>query len=122
MCHEVSVEPDLQLITRETFNGASSIKQDGARLDIAMSGFWGGRHERSFCDARVMNPYSSSNKGTNLASTYRKHERIKKNAYEQRFLQVEHASFTPLVFSAIGGLRKDVNTFYKRLAFLLALN
>ena len=83
VCHEVSVFPDLQPITDETFQGASAIIQDGARLDVAMSGFWGGRHERTFCDVRVYNPHAPSNRNSNLTSCYRKHERLKKNAYEQ---------------------------------------
>ena len=120
VCHEVSVEPDLQPITGESFNGASANIQDGARLDIAVNGFWGGRHERSFCDVRVFNPHAAANRTSNLASAYRKHEKQKKNSYEQRILQVEHASFTPLVFSATGGLGGEANTFYKRLASLLA--
>ncbi len=33
---------------------------------------------------------------------------------------MEHASFTPLVFSATGDLANEANTFYKRLASLLA--
>ena len=120
VCHEVSVKPNLQPITGETFNGASSIIQDGARLDVAMNGLWGGRHERPSCDVRVFSPHAPSNRCTNIASTYRKHKRIEKNAYEQRVLQVEHASFTPLLFSATGGLGNEANTFYKRLASLLA--
>ena len=35
---------------------------------------------------------------------YRKHESSKKRAYESRFREVEHNSFTPLVFSASGGM------------------
>ncbi len=120
VCHEVSIEPDLQPITGETFNGTSSITQDGTRLDVAMSCFWGSRHEKTFCDVRVFNPHAPSNRGTTLTSVYQKHERQKKNAYEQRVLQIEHASFTPLVFSATGGLGNEANTFYKRLASLLA--
>ena len=33
---------------------------------------------------------------------------------------MEHASFTPLVLSACGGLATGASTFYKRLASLLA--
>lgn len=120
VCHEVSVEPDLQPITGESLRGASSNTQDGARLDVAMNGFWGGRHERSFCDVRVFNPHAPSNRSSTLASCYRKHERLKKNCYEQRIREVEHATFTPLVFSASGGLGNESNVFYKRLASLLA--
>lgn len=120
VCHDVSVEPDLQSITGETFNGASCITQDGARLDVAVSGFWGGRHERTFCDVRVFNPHAPTNRATCLSATYKKHERLKKNAYEQRVLQVEHGTFTPLVFSATGGIGNEANAFYKRLASKLS--
>ena len=37
---------------------------------------------------------------------YRKHKLEKKRAYEQRIIEVEHASFTPIVLSASGGLAK----------------
>ena len=118
----------MKLVLNQTYSlllgkpsmGASSIIQDGARLDVAMNGLWGGRHERTFCDVRVFNPHAPSNKGTNIASTYRKHERIKNNAYEQRVFHVEHTFFTPLVFLATGGQGNEANTFYKRLASLLA--
>ena len=120
VCHEVSIEPDLQPISGEIFHRASTNIQDGARLDVAMSGFWGGRYERSFCDVRVFNPHAPSNRNSNLASCYRRHERLKKNSYEQRIRDIEHASFTPLIFSATGGLGNEAKTFYKRLASLLA--
>ena len=55
VCHEVSIEPDLQPISGEIFHRASTNIQDGARLDVAMNGFWGGRYERSFCDVKVFN-------------------------------------------------------------------
>ena len=32
------------------------------------------------------------------------YEQVKKRAYEQRIREVEHATFTPLVLSATGGL------------------
>ncbi len=40
----------------ETLSYATSNSQDGARLDIAANGFWGGRYERTFFDVRVFNP------------------------------------------------------------------
>ena len=72
------------------------------------------------CDVRVFNPHAPSNRNSNLASCYRRHERLKKNSYEQRIRDIEHASFTPLIFSATGGLGNEAKTFYKRLASLLA--
>ncbi len=44
----------------------------------------------------------------------------KKRSYEQRIRDIEHASFTPLVLSATGGMGKQSTTFYNRLASLLA--
>ena len=68
----------------------------------------------------MFNPHAPSNRHTQLSSCYRKHEQMKKRAYEQRIREVEHASFTPLVISATGGLANEASTFYKRLASLLA--
>ena len=107
-------------MTNEALMGASANRQDGARLDIAANGFWGGTFEKTFIDVRVFNPHAPSNRHTQLPSCYRKHEQMKKRAYEQRIREVEHASFTPLVISATGGLANEASTFYKRLASLLA--
>ena len=74
--------------------------------DVAANGFWGGRYEKTFVDVRVFNPYAPSNRNTTLTQCYRKHEMEKKRAYEQRIREVEHASFTPIVLSASGGLAK----------------
>ncbi len=120
VCHNVCTEPELQPVTQEALRGASANSQDGARLDIAANGFWGGTFERTYFDVRVFNPLAPSNRHAQLSSAYRKHERIKKRMYEQRIREIEHATFTPLVLSATGGLGNEANTFYKRLASLLA--
>ena len=120
VCHDVRVEPHLQPLSGEAPTASSAISQDGARLDIEASGFWGGRFERTLIDVRVFNPHASSNHGNQLSSTYRRHENIKKRAYQQRIREVEQASFTPLIFSASGGMAREANTFYKRLASMLA--
>ena len=73
-----------------------------------------------FLDVRVFNPLANSNRLTSLDKCFSKHEKEKKRAYEQRVLEVEHASFVPLVLSATGGMAKEATNFYKRLASLLA--
>ena len=40
--------------------------------------------------------------------------------YEQRVVEVENGSFTPLVFSATGGMGRLVSIFYSRLAMMLS--
>ena len=42
---------------------------------------------------------------------FQKHENLKKRAYEQRIYEVEHGSFTPLVFSATGGMGNAARIF-----------
>ncbi|MDD9818414.1 MAG: hypothetical protein OXU61_09830, partial [Gammaproteobacteria bacterium] len=100
-------------------SGATANSQDGARLDVSANGVWGGRFEKTFFDVRVFNPYAPSNNQT-PSVCYRKHEQEKNRAYEQRICEVEHSSFTPLVFSATGGMGREATCFYKRLASMLA--
>ena len=121
VCHDVRIEPDLQPLTGETLAASSAITDDGARLEIAANGVWGGRFERTFMDVRVFNPLAPSNSQSTLAACYRKHERAKKRSYEQRVRDTEHATFTPLVLSATGGMGREAATFYRRLASLLAV-
>ena len=99
VCKDVCTEPTLQPINDEVLSGASAITSEGARLDIAANGFWCGRFQRAYFDVRVFNPYAPSNRHQSLSATYKKHERIKIRAYEQRIREVEHGSFTPLVMS-----------------------
>ena len=102
VCHDVCTEPTLQPITGEILRGASAITEDGARLDIAASGFWGGHHERAFFDIRVYNPYATTNRQP-ILTCHRKHENLKKRAYEQRVKEIECGSFAPLVIALTGG-------------------
>ena len=101
-------------------NSATCITDDGARLDVAMYGFWGGHFEKAFVDVRVFNPCAQSNRRSPLASVYRRHEQEKRRHYEQRVREVEHATFTPLVMSATGGMGRAATTFYKRLASMIS--
>ena len=65
-------------------------RMHGARLEIAMNGFWG-RSERAFVDVRVLNPFAPSNAASSLSACYKKHENTKKRAYGQKIREIEHA-------------------------------
>ena len=41
---------------------------------------------------------------------------MKKCSDEDRIHEVEHSLFTPLIFSATGGMAHEASTFYKHLA------
>ena len=116
VCHDVATEPTLEPLQGEKFRNASTSTKDGARLDVAASGFWGGRFERTFFDVQVFNPNVQSNRLSSLPSLYRRHERQKRNKYEQRILDVERSTFCPLIWSTSGGAGPAASCFLKRLA------
>ena len=118
MCHEVQVEPSLQPLSEKHFDHATLNTEDGARLDVDMNGFWGGKCEKSYVDVKVFDPHVPTNRSPTPWSIYRHHKNVKKCAYEARIREVEHGTFTPLVFSATGGMADQAND--KRLAYLIS--
>ena len=66
---------------------------------LRLRGFWHW-HQCTFFDVQVFNPLAPSNRRLPLPQCFRSHEREKRRAYEQRLCEVEHGSFTPLVFAA----------------------
>ena len=51
-----------------------------------------------------------------LAAHHRLNENQKKREYGERVVNVEHGSFTPLVFSCLGGMSVECLNFYNRIA------
>jgi len=101
----VCTEPELQSVNNpDEFHLSTSNTQEGAHLDIAMNGFWGGHSERCFVDVCVFNPFAPSNSSSLLSSTFKKHENVKHRAYGQRICEVKHASFTPIIMLATRGV------------------
>ena len=48
---------------------------------------------------------------------YRQHETEKKRMFASRVLEVEHGTFTPLVFTTTGGMADECKRFHSRLAY-----
>ena len=122
VCSDVEIEPNLQDISGERLNRGAS-KAPDARLDI---------HARSFCepqrsvffDVRVCHPNAESYKDLEPQQIYRLHENEKKRQYSSRVLDIEHGTFTPLVFivfTTTGGMGQDCLSYHSRLAELIAL-
>ena len=120
VCYGVGVEPGLQPVTDEAFSYRSENREDGARLDVVAESFWGRDRQRAFFDVRVFNPFAPSYRNTSLSQCYRKNELEKRRAYDERIREVEHGSFSPLVFSTAGGMGATANVVYKRIASLIA--
>ena len=120
VCHNVGTEPCLQPVTGEHLFYKSANCEDGARLDVVAESFWGRDRQRAFFDVRIFNPFAQSLHNTSLSQCYRQNELQKKRAYDQRVRELEHGSFSPLVFSTTGGMGPTATTVYKRLASLIA--
>ena len=117
VCHDVALEPQLQEVDRTLTPGSNS--QAGARLDISASGVWGGRFEKTLFDVRVFSPLCKTNSGP-IQQTYRRHETEKRRNYESRVLEIEGASFCPIVLSTSGGQAPTTQALVKRVATLLS--
>ncbi|KAG1662106.1 hypothetical protein GQR58_021113 [Nymphon striatum] len=63
---------------------------------------------------------ASQYKCSSIEASFHKHEEEKKRAYNARIIEVEKATFTPLVFSTTGGVGEEAKFFLKRAATLLA--
>ncbi|CAH3189071.1 unnamed protein product, partial [Porites lobata] len=89
----------------EHLNGGSNKAQD-ARLDIHARGFWE-RHRSAFFDVRVCHPNAVSYRDLEPQQIY--------------LLDIEHGTFTPLVFTTTGGMGKECLKYHSRLAQLIAI-
>ncbi len=118
--NDVKVEATLQPLEGEKFRLKSVNIAPDARADIRVGSFWR-RSQSAFFDMRVFYPYARSYLARkSLQAVFQSHEKAKRREYGERILQVEHGSFTPLVFSAAGGMGPEAAVFVKKLASDLA--
>ena len=116
VCSGVSIESALQPLDSEPLRYATANREDGARLDVVAQDFWGPNRQHVFFDIRVFNPFASSYSRSPLSRCYVTNEQEKRRAYDERVREVERACFSPLVFSASGGMGPTATTVYKKLA------
>ena len=119
VCKDVCIEPPLQELTGEHLSYKTANISPEARLDVCARGVWS-TNQRAFFDVRVFDPNARRFRGQTLPDTYRSNEREKKRGYNERVLQVENGTFTPLVFSVHGGMGQECRVFYKRLSSMIA--
>ena len=81
---------------------------------IHARGFWS-RQGSTFFDVRVCHPNADSYKDLTPQQIYRQHENEKKRMYASRLMEVEQATFTPLVFTTTGGMAPECQVYHKRL-------
>ena len=116
--NDVAIEPVLMPLTGEELPQSANIT-DEARLDISARGFWQDG-QRAFFDVRVFNPFAPTHLQSSLAKCFEKNEREKKRKYNQRIIQIEHGTFSPLIFTPYGGVSRETEHFTKTLSAKLA--
>ena len=84
-------------------------------MDIRTCGFWRSG-QNAFFDVRITNAECDSQVTSTVKSVLRKHEMEKKRQYNQRIMEVEHGTFTPLVFTTSGAMGHECTKFHKTLA------
>ena len=55
-----------------------------------------------------------------IEKVYEIHEKEKKRMYNERVIQVEKGSFTPIVMSTFGGMGVEAKKYHKRIATLIS--
>ena len=118
-CKDVKPEPLLLPLTGESFTQCSTNTSTEARADVSARGVWN-TMDKTFLDIRVFHPGAQSNQTKTVEEAFKKHEEEKKRTYNRRILEVEKATFTPLVYSTLGGMGQESEKFSKRVASLIA--
>ena len=116
ICNDVDIEPPLQPLEGEIINGLTGVN---AKPDVRARGFWR-EGQNAFFDVRITNTNSESQRHLTSEKIFTKHEREKKRQYNNRIMNVEHGTFTPLVFSVNGGMAKECLKFHKFVAEKIA--
>ena len=105
-------------VANEVLN-TGTLRSDNARVDIRSRGFWR-RGQNAYFDVRVTNADAESQSAQTLDAVLKKHERDKKRQYNQRCMNIECGSFTPLVYTVKGSMGPECSVYHKFLADKIA--
>ena len=117
VCYNTEIEPTLAPLSGDLSNRTAN-RSNEARLDVRACGFWE-RGQQAFFYSRVIDPNACQylNKWLQQCHVINENE---KREYNERVLQVDHGTFTPLVFSFFGSMGRECHKFYSRLSDLLS--
>ena len=115
VCNDVAVEPMLTPLTGENLKYRTANRKDDARVDVSARGVWI-RGSKAYFDVQVFNPLAKTYSTQTLKAAHKSNENLKKRLYAERIINIEHGTFTPLVFSCLGGMSVECTHFFNRLA------
>ena len=108
----------MQPLSGELLESSTNLTEE-ARCDISARSFWQAG-QIAFLDVRVFNPMASRYLHLESSKRYEVNEREKKRQYNERVMEIEHGTFTPLVMSATGGMGRESRKFYSRLTDIIS--
>ena len=97
--NDVDTEPEFQRVTVKIIEGLS---RNALRPDLRARGVWRADHS-AFIDVRMTNTHSPSQIHLTTESVLKKHEQEKKRSYNSCIINIEHGTFTPLLFFCFWG-------------------
>ena len=111
VCCDTEIEPTLTPLSGEDLSHRTANRSNEARLDVRARGFWE-RGQQAFFDLRVFDPNACRYINKSLQHCQVINENEKKRAYNERVLQVDHGTFTPLAFSIYENMGRACHKFY----------
>src|SRR6056300_1738638 len=99
---DVEIEPHLDSLSGEKFKLKSANRNQDARSDVRIRGFWGNKKD-AFFEFRVFYPFVSSLANKTVDASFSLMSKARKREYEERINQVDNRSFTPMILASTGG-------------------
>jgi hypothetical protein len=112
---DVEEEPKLIPLTGEHMALITAKTEDDAHPDSRVRGFWV-RGQSAFFDNKVIYLNAPTHRHTPVQTVLRNAEKAKMRSYNQRIREVDHGSFSPLVFSSSGTPGPQTAIVVKKLA------
>jgi len=116
---DVEIEPHLDSLSGEKFKLKSANRNQDARSDVRIRGFWGNKKD-AFFEFRVFYPFASSLANKSVDASFSRMSKARKREYEERITQVDNASFTPMILASTGGTGDEMDVALKVLGAKLA--
>ena len=117
--NDVEIEPVLEPLSGEQLEKKTANRDDDARSDTRVRGFWGNQ-QNAFFDFWIFYPYALSYAPKTLEQLYRQFANVKKGEYEERINKVDNGSFTPMIMTSTGGMGPLMKAAFGQLARKIA--
>ena len=109
----------MMLKLNQNYKRLNGLTSDNARPNIRARVVWR-QGQNAFFDILLTNTNARSQKHLPVNAILKKHEKEKKENCNSRIINVEHGTFTPLVFSLTGGEGPETSMFHKPVAQKIA--